>query len=111
MAKSNKDVKITIKVSGEGDFTYDPSVKRIKAGESITWVSSQGPFSISFKDGTPFEQLDFHSELAGKEWRISSGKLGALPGPGHFHYAVAVFSVKDETVYLDAACPEVIVTN
>jgi hypothetical protein len=102
---------ITIKVTDEGDFTYDPSVKNLKPRQTVTWTSTQGPFSISFKVRTPFGRLSFQSERADdrNEWFVSTRGVREDVEPGHFHYAVAV--VVDDKVFLDADCPEIIVRS
>ena len=105
---AERDNVITIKVNEHGDFTYDPSVKHVKPGETITWTSTQGPFAICFKDRTPFDHLNHHA-IRGAEsnsWAVSSRPMRVTKS-GHFHYAVAIYA--DGKVFLDAGCPEIIV--
>lgn len=106
MAK--RQTVISVSVIDDGDFHYKPSVKKLKAGESVTWTCDQGPFAVSFKERTPFGRTNLHSTKAkdGKSWAINS-VLPKNPERGHFHYAVAIYA--GEKVYLDAGCPEVII--
>jgi plastocyanin len=101
------DNVILIKVIDDGDFHYQPSVKNVKLGQSVTWTCAQGPFSISFKDRTPFGRTNLHATKpeGSDSWYVTSApaKTSEL---GHFHYAVAIFT--NDRVYLDAGCPEVI---
>ena len=101
--------RITIKVASSGDFTYDPSVKRLVAGQTVTWACSQGPFSIAFQEGSPFDKLDYHSAKSDKEWSVTTSAVANTRGPGHFHYSVAIYIPGEDRVYLDAGCPEIII--
>lgn len=101
----DKENRISISVTPDGDFTYAPSVKHVQAGQMVIWVSTQGPFTISFKDGTPFGQLNFHSVRGEEGWFVTTREAGK--GSGHFHYAVAI--VAEGRVFMDAGCPEIIV--
>lgn len=98
---------VNISVSPQGDFTYSPSVKHVEPGQVLIWESAQGPFSISFKEGTPFGQLNFHSVKGEEGWLIITGEVRKGGGPGHFHYAVAIYT--EGRVFMDAGCPEIIV--
>ena len=108
---SDYEVRIKIEVNSHGDFTYSPAVKRIKPGQVVTWECPQGPFSISFQSKSPFTHLDFQSPRNDKVWMATTHESGALPGPGHFHYTVAVFFIAEGRVFQDAGCPEIIVTT
>ena len=99
---------VSIRVNEDGDFCYDPSVKNIKRGQSVTWTSTQGPFALSFRSRTPVSQIHLQSKKAGSAnaWSITS-RPAKVSEPGHFHYAVAL--CMDGKVYLDASCPEIVV--
>ena len=110
--------QVTIKVCVAGDhlnFTYQPSVLHTRAGDTVGWVSPDGPFAVEFKEDTPGDQVGVHGEQIGPNWRSAHFKIrqGAR---GHYHYAVAVALAGGEfevpvkgRVALDAACPEIIV--
>lgn len=100
---------ISIRVSEDGDFYVEPSSKRLKPGQSITWTSSQGPFAISFTDQTPFSQVLFQGiKPADREgvWTVTSHPVKPN-APGIFHYAVSIYV--NGRVYLEAGCPQVII--
>ena len=99
---------VSIRVNEDGDFCYDPSVKNIKRGHSVTWTSTQGPFALSFKRKTPVSQLHLQARKAkgSESWSVTS-RPAKVSEPGHFHYAVAL--CVDGKVFLDASCPEIIV--
>ena len=105
--ESTTAARITIKVNEEGEFTYEPSVKRLREGQPITWACSQGPFCISFQQGTPFDSMDFHGDEGPDGWTATSSEADVAGEAGHFHYAVAIFW--QGRVYMDAGCPEIIV--
>ena len=99
---------ISIRVSEDGDFYYEPSVKNVKQGQSVTWTCAQGPFALSFKDQTPFAQLNLQATKgdSANAWSVTSHPA-RVAAPGHFHYAVALYV--NGRVYLDAGCPEIVV--
>ena len=105
---SDRDNVISIKVIDDGDFHYQPSVKHVRLGQTVTWTCNQGPFSISFKDRTPFGRTNLHAtQPEGAEaWYVTSAPA-KTDDFGHFHYAVAVFV--HGKVFLDAGCPDIIV--
>jgi hypothetical protein len=109
------------------NFTYAPSVQRVYRGDVIQWRSTQGPFVITFHQGTPIARanatgatpgltIDAHGKPDGSGQSFTTDKFVIPAGTiGHFHYAVAIF-VQRETatgglvsgVYIDAGCPEII---
>jgi hypothetical protein len=105
---NEEGIQITISATLEGDFTYSPSVKRVRVGQALIWTSTQGPFTISFLSQTPFAELDFHAERDGDGWSVRTGRILEDFAPGHFHYAVGIFV--DGKVLMDASCPEIIVS-
>jgi hypothetical protein len=104
---SNKPVRITIKVTREGDFTIDPSVKRVHPKQEVEWTSSQGPFTIAFQEGTPFKNLDFNAVKVKNGWSVNAGAV-VVPC-GMFHYTMAIYVAP--IVLMNAGCPEIIVSR
>ncbi|MEP6714381.1 MAG: hypothetical protein ABJC09_02330 [Terriglobia bacterium] len=100
---------ISISVSPEGDFSYHPSVKRLRHGQSVRWTCEQGPFTIAFRVGTPFDKVHYEAERGESSWAVTTREVHEERRAGHFHYAVALYCLAVERVFLDAACPEIIV--
>jgi plastocyanin len=103
---------IQISVDEKGNFTFQPTTLRVRGGDTVTWSSNDGEFSIMFVDGTPFEGTQDGSEVDAMDTFGGNGsrstpltiKRGAQ---GHFHYAASVNTPR--RVYLDAGCPEIVV--
>ena len=107
------DHKISISVDANGNFTYSPSVLRVDltGSDNVTWNCEQGPFSVVFTGQTPLDQLSAQGTEHGREWSTGKVDVDQEASPGHYHYAVAVFTNAHSPVrvHLDAACPEIIV--
>jgi hypothetical protein len=88
------------------NFTYVPGVLRVNRGDAVQWVCSDGPIAIQFKEGTPCDRVDARSGDASPSAPLVLN-VSASAASGHYHYAVA--AVVGGKVYLDAACPELIV--
>jgi plastocyanin len=90
---------IKIKVNSKGNMTYDPSMLRVAAGDTVQWRCPKGSFAVMFKEKSPFTH--------GMDTRASAGKLSPPltvdKVKGHYHYAVAIFNGTD--VFMDAGCP------
>ncbi len=110
-----KDHPVVIEVKvNTGDFTYYPALLNAKPGDTITWECKQGPFTISFAEGSPFGVVDIASSATAKEglWIASTrnilnrdGEIRDVPPHRVYHYQVAVFA-KDK-VFMDSGCPGV----
>ena len=101
---------IQVSVTEKGEFTHHPSLKHVAPNETVTWTSKTGPFTISFKEGSPFGQLTYYAELKDGIWQIET--LPAKPArAGHYHYAIAIYVKNEdkEQIHLDAGCPEIII--
>jgi|SRR5579883_2443551 len=101
-------IKISIALDSQGNanFTYSPSVQRVYAGDTVDWSSPNGPFAILFQEGTPCNRMDARSD-ANVPWMSTQLSVLTNAAPGHYHYAAAVSM--QGIVYVDGACPELIV--
>jgi hypothetical protein len=85
-----------------GNFAYSLSLVNVNANDQITWTCDY-PFAVSFKEGTPIDQMEVFGSPQGKRFSTHSYKVRAVRG--HFHYAVAVWN--GSRVFIDASCPHV----
>lgn len=105
----------TIRISAQdSEFTYQPSVLRAQAQDTVTWICDDGPFAVEFTADSPGLRMDAHG-VRNPEGRWQTEPLEIRgDARGHYHYAVAVFFALESSrnagqVALDAACPEIIV--
>ncbi len=100
---------VVIKVKGVNhDFMYDPALLNANPGDTITWQCAEGPFTVSFPEGSPFGVVDIASSATatGGLWIASTDGVILNVTPRRvYHYHVAV-SVKGE-VFMDSGCPGV----
>jgi hypothetical protein len=90
---------IRIEFDPKGNFTYVPSLLRVEATDTVQWRCLTAPFTIMFKNTTPFvEGMEAYAQAG-----VPSTPLTVADVKGHFHYAVAVFD--GTRVLLDAGCP------
>jgi plastocyanin len=94
---------IQIDVDAKGNMTYTPSMLRVEPGDTVQWICSSGPFTVMFKDASPFQK----GMEAFAHGGTLSNALTVANVKGHFHYAVAVFHAS--RVHMDAGCPVLLV--
>jgi plastocyanin len=101
---------VTIRVTPEGEFVYEPAVLRVALGSRITWRCPDGEFVVSFGPRTPLEGVVEVASTRSKEddfWASPPQAIDLTVRPGVFSYSVAVATPNG--VRLDAFCPSVIV--
>jgi hypothetical protein len=89
-----------------GNITYAPAVSNVAQGELITW-SFEGPFTLVFRERTPFDDAVLHSEKETATSQIVKKLVRADAPPDIYYYAVGI-GTKDG-IFVDAGCPAVIV--
>lgn len=112
MGQNDNGRKIEIQLQN-GDFIYVPALKHAKPGDSVYWACHDGPFAISFPDGTPFEVVTIKSNPDNGTKPFQSDELTIQNVPGgiyHYHVAVAaqkgdVDSIAAAEVHMDSGCP------
>ncbi len=83
-----------------GELQYRPAVFHVVRGDLITWTCGSGAFVIQFTGISPLERSEFRPNDPPLPVRMEAA-------PGAYPYAVAVCA--EGKVYLDAACPIIIV--
>lgn len=99
------DHPIKIQVLNDvGDMAYTVSVQHAVAGDTVTWTSESGPFTLSFTTSPFVEGAQLRS---GGPANTAVGTVGAGAATGRYYYGVAVsFGGK---IYTDPGCPEIII--
>ena len=101
-----QDVDIYISISSaSGEIAYSSEEQHVYKGYSVTW-KCESPFAVEFIEEDPLEQTDRRSAPKGTSHEVGA-KVRGDARPGKYKYACAVFS--EEQVYLDAACPVIII--
>ena len=83
-----------------GELQYHPAVLHVVHGDSIAWSCGSGAFVIQFTGISPLEGAEFRPHDPPLPVRMEAAS-------GTYPYAVAVYA--DGIVYVDAACPIIIV--
>jgi hypothetical protein len=91
---------ITISVTGNGNFTYDPTLLRAERGDKITFECETGPFEAVFRHQSPGNRLFVSS--AHPLLVILTNAPYAI-----YHYAAAVYNPSENRVYIDAGCGDI----
>ncbi len=94
---------VTIGIAG-GELTYDYPNRRLTMADSISWICPNRFFAIQFFGISP---LDVGEIQAFNQTQQVSVRAGAAPGS--YTYACAVYDDGTKQVYLDAACPAIII--
>ncbi len=115
---ADQPINIVIKVDPDGNFTYVPALLRARPGDQISWSCDNGEFTVSFDQGTPFDDREFHSCPAGGTGsvprRTAAQTIQARERRVyHYHVAVALPTgrvgkkVRSNAVkvYMDSGCP------
>jgi plastocyanin len=101
------NISVSIDSQGNANFSYNAGAQRVYVGDTVQWTCSDGPIAILFKEGTPCDQMDARSANGTGPFFTIPLNVRTDAQPGHYHYAVAAYV--SGQVYLDAACPELIV--
>jgi hypothetical protein len=88
-----------------GDITYAPAVSNVARGDGIAW-NAAAPFTLVFRERTPFDEAVLHSEPTGESHAVRTNVRADAP-PGIYYYAVGIAT--PDGVFVDAGCPAVIV--
>jgi len=102
----------------EGEFSYSHGSLRVRAGDVVSWSSSDGPFALHFGHGSPFRSALISAELvegskgspchwATKPQTVRKGNI-----PQGLHYVVAMCRKDAENpnrdkVFIDS-CPVIL---
>jgi hypothetical protein len=93
---------INIRVDANG-IEYDNKEYIAKRGQQLTWACIY-PFTIQFRDVSPLEEGGSpHHESN----RLMKGNVKKVVAKDKYKYACAVYA--NDRVYLDAACPAIII--
>jgi hypothetical protein len=101
------NIAVSIDSQGNANFGYNSGSQRVYGGDTVQWTCNDGPIAILFKEGTPCNQMDARSTSTSRPFDSEVLNVTSGAVPGHYHYAVAAYV--GGKVYLDAACPELIV--
>ncbi|MDM7995537.1 MAG: hypothetical protein QUT30_07630 [Acidobacteriota bacterium] len=94
---------ITLGVGPDGKLEYSNDAFKAERGQKLTW-QCEHPFAIQFRDISPLDEgRSPHPADRGQ----MKGTVKRAMAPGEYKYACAVYS--NGTVYLDAACPAIII--
>jgi hypothetical protein len=110
MAEKHVRIQVELDDDGDANFTYIPAVLWVRPRDTVSWSSPDGPFGLIFKKSSPSLDVDAHGRACGEgdERGFATQSLEIREGAlGHYHYAVAISL--EAGVFLDAACPEIIV--
>ncbi len=95
-----KSIQISVT---DGQISYDAPNLRAFPGELITWTCSKGPFALQFLEISPLPLTDYQGNPA----KPVSDTIVAEHGT--YSYACAVYDPEAHEVYMDAACPAIII--
>jgi plastocyanin len=96
-------IKIQV-LNDTGDMAYSVSVQHAVAGDTVTWTSENGPFTLSFTTSPFNEGVQVHS---GGPANTAVGTVKAGAAVGRYYYGVAVSY--NGKIYTDPGCPEIII--
>ncbi len=100
---------VTIKVDGKGKVTVDPYYAVFKKGQQLMWrTNPKGlPWAVAFH----CKRSPTRAVVIRGNGEYMRGRPVVRREEGHFPYTVAVASVlgRRGTIFLDTACPEIII--
>jgi plastocyanin len=103
---ANWPINIVV-LNSAGDMAYGASVQHASSGDTITWSSTTGAFTITFQGNSPLnEGLQLHSS-PGTSGNTVSGQVKTGASPGVYYYSVA--AMYSGQIYTDPGCPEIVV--
>jgi len=94
---------VTLGVGPDGKLEYNDDALKARRGQKVTW-ECEYPFAIQFRDISPLDEGS--SPHPGNRGQMK-GTVKKVIAPGTYKYACAVYA--NGTVYLDAACPAIII--
>jgi hypothetical protein len=103
--RDNRLRTIEITVNEDGEFSYSHAVLTVKAGDAeVQWISRQGPFTLDFGGGSPFQRVIVRSKPAGKDLHITD-PLPVVQGATlrDYKYMVAVCVMSTGQVHLEGS--------
>ena len=95
---------------GYGSMSYTWSALHAAPGDTVVWISRQGPFKIVFLERSPFagNRHSVSSRESAEGFTTETVTVGQDADVfGTYYYAVAVAAKND--IFLDAACPSVVI--
>ncbi len=102
--KGPKSVEILVV---NGQMTYHPALIHALREDTITWTCHNGPFAIQFPGMSPLQGADFQSDNPSNPSLEVAVRANAQSAT--YSYACAVFDNATQKVYMDAACPAIII--
>lgn len=103
--RDNRLRTIEITVNEDNEFSYSHAVLTVKSGETaVQWISRQGPFTLDFGAGSPFNRVIVRSKPAGKDLH-ATGELEVVAGRPlrDYKYMVAVCVMSTGQVHLEGS--------
>ena len=94
---------IQIEVDAFGNLTFSTHKYHAKRGDMVTWTCNGNPFTIQFIKISPLEWASGRHRDSG----ALAGTVQSETSKGTYEYACAV-CIGGE-VYMDAACPAIII--
>jgi hypothetical protein len=94
---------IQIEVDPDGNMKYYPKEFHTKRGKKIIWTCDNHPFAVQFLNISPLEWTGPQHNNAG----VLAGTVKNNTKFDTYMYACAVYA--SGQVYLDAACPAIII--
>ena len=92
-------------LNDNGDMAYGVAVQHVSAGDTITWTSNTGSFTLTFQDSVLTQGLQIQSTANAPYVANATVKSGAAIGR-HYYSVAASYS---GTIYTDPGCPEIVI--
>ncbi len=100
------NIKIQV-LTADGDMAYSASVQHVSVGETITWTSETGPFTLAFANSPLNEGGQIRSTGPVAALNTGTGTVKAGAAKGCYYYTVA--ATLNGQIYMDPGCPEIII--
>jgi hypothetical protein len=99
--------RITLKIDNEqGDLTFSPSVCHASRGDRLIWACDD-QFVLDFEK-SPIGESCVRGEMDARRGdHFAIAQVSRDAAPGLYTYKVSIY--RNEKVYRDAACPDIII--
>jgi hypothetical protein len=101
---NNWPISIAV-INNDGDMAYSRSVQHVSSGDTISWSSETGSFTLTFQDSILVDGLQIQSTNTAPFTATATVKNGAAIGR-HYYSVAALFN---GNIYTDPGCPEIVV--
>lgn len=101
---ANFPIKIMV-INDVGDMAYGCSVQHVQAGDTVTWSSETGSFTLAFAGNPP--PFSEGNQLQSGAGNTLTATVNGAAAKGRYYYSVA--ATRNGIIYMDPGCPEVII--